>query len=119
MLDVERFDAEPGRPVLHGLVGELRSGDLERLAPEQQVGAMLPMVGSNGLSCRLAASMIERGESVSTWPQLASDVTLGGATVATAVRQIGLGRPLSSGRVYVDCESLLLGERMHERARAS
>ena len=56
MLDVERFDTEPGRPVLHGLVGELRSGDLERLAPEQQVGAMLPMVGANGLSCRLAAS---------------------------------------------------------------
>jgi molybdopterin/thiamine biosynthesis adenylyltransferase len=115
MLDVERFDTEPNRPLLHGLLGELRAADIARLEPEQQLAAMLPMVGASSLSPRLAASMIERGESVSTWPQLASEVTLGGATVAAAVRQLGLGRPLRSGRVYVELEEILGGRRDHER----
>lgn len=116
-LDIERFDLEPDRPSLHGLLGALTSRDLERLSPEQQVAAMLPMIGAGSLSPRLAASMIERGESVLTWPQLASEVVLGGATVATAVRQLGLGRPLASGRVHIDAESLVIGERAHEHAR--
>ena len=44
--------------------------------------------------------MVEVKETVSTWPQLASDVALGGAMVANAVRRIALGEFTGSGRFY-------------------
>jgi hypothetical protein len=50
--------------------------------------------------------MVEVSESVSTWPQLASDVALGGAMVANAVRRIALGELTASGRFYADLDDL-------------
>jgi nitroreductase len=41
---------------------------------------------------------------VTTWPQLGSDVQLGAAIVAAAVRRLGLGQKLSSGRTRIDLE---------------
>jgi hypothetical protein len=58
------------------------------------------------LTDRAAASMVEVKESVSTWPQLASDVALGGAMVANAVRRIALGELTASGRFYADLDEL-------------
>jgi nitroreductase len=50
----------------------------------------------------MAASMAEIDETVTTWPQLGGDVTLGAATVAAAVRRLGRREPLPSGRVRID-----------------
>ncbi|MGH9093387.1 MAG: Rv1355c family protein, partial [Acidimicrobiales bacterium] len=65
------------------------------------------IVDASQTSARGAASLAEVGRTLSTWPQLAGDVTLGGATVAAAVRRLGLGEPLPSGRVRVDLDVLV------------
>jgi nitroreductase len=57
-------------------------------------------------------------ESVSTWPQLASDVALGGAMVANAVRRIALGELAGSGRFYADLDELTADGRQAPLARA-
>jgi nitroreductase len=54
------------------------------------------------LSPRMAASLVEVGTSLSTWPQLVAEVAQSAALVAEAVRRIGLGEELSSGRVRID-----------------
>jgi hypothetical protein len=59
------------------------------------------------LSPRAAASLIEVDRSLSTWPQLASDVVLGAAALAEAVRRIGLGEQLRSGRTRIDIGAAL------------
>lgn len=51
--------------------------------------------------------MLEVGRTIATWPQLAGDVIVGAAAVAEAVRRIGLGEPLPSGRVRVDLGEVL------------
>ena len=68
---------------------------------------MLRLVDPARASARGAASLAEIGQTLSTWPQLASDVTLGGASVAATVRRLGTGEPVPSGRVRVDVEALL------------
>ncbi|MGV3637007.1 MAG: ThiF family adenylyltransferase, partial [Flavobacteriales bacterium] len=82
-MDVERFDLEPERPLMHGWIDHL---DLEAagrpMTNEEKIPYMLPIVGTETLSTRMKASMIEMGETISTWPQLASSVTLGGAMTA-------------------------------------
>ncbi|GAA4471055.1 Rv1355c family protein [Rhodococcus olei] len=107
LLDVERFDVEPRRPLFHGLLGDVDSASLAALSTREKVPRVLRLLGAAELSSRMAASLVEVGETVSTWPQLGGDVLLGAATVAAAVRRLGLGQPLPSGRVRVDLDERL------------
>ena len=107
VLDVERFDLEPHRPIFHGLLGDMNYETLVGLTTEQKGPFVLRLLGANDLSARGAASILELGQTISGWPQLASEVTLGAATVAAAVRRFGLGGELPSGRVRIDLDELL------------
>lgn len=107
LLDVERFDLEPDRPLFHGLIDGLDSNRLAGLSTRDKAPYVLRMVEGDLLSDRLAASMAEIDRTLSSWPQLGGDVLLGAASLAAAVRRFGLGEPLPSGRVRVDLDSHL------------
>ncbi|MFN4082094.1 MAG: Rv1355c family protein [Bacteroidia bacterium] len=107
MVDIERFDLEPERPLLHGLVGDLEPQKLKGLTNEQKVPYILPMIGYENISTRLKASMMEIEESISTWPQLASSVVLGGGVGADITRKILLGQSTVSGRFYIDLDDII------------
>ena len=109
VLDVERFDLEPERPVFHGLLAGLHSSDLSGLTIAQKAPYVLRILGAADVTSRGAASLLEVGETVTGWPQLGSEVTLGAATAAAAVRRIGLTGDLPSGRVRFDVEEILSG----------
>jgi hypothetical protein len=109
VLDVERFDLEPERPVFHGLLAGLHSSDLSGLTTAQKAPYVLRILGPGDVSSRGAASLIEVGETITGWPQLGSEVTLGAATAAAAVRRIGLTGDLPSGRVRFDVDEMLSG----------
>jgi molybdopterin/thiamine biosynthesis adenylyltransferase/nitroreductase len=112
MLDVERFDLEPNRPLFHGLLDGISSAAIPtRLSNEEKVQFVAPIIGLETLSTRIAASMLEIGETITTWPQLGSEVLLGGAIVSAAVRKLILDRTLVSGRRYIDLAQLLSKER--------
>jgi molybdopterin/thiamine biosynthesis adenylyltransferase len=102
LVDVERFDLEPARPILHGLLGELNGGRLSGLTNRDKIPHMLHHLDVPRSSPRAAASMIEVGRTLSTWPQLAGDITLGATAIAEAVRRIGLREDLPSGRIRID-----------------
>jgi molybdopterin/thiamine biosynthesis adenylyltransferase len=118
MLDVERFDLEPDRPTFHGLLGDVTSAALGGLTTKQKVPYVIRILDPASLTDRAAASMVEVRESVSTWPQLASDVALGGAMVANAVRRIALGELTASGRFYADLDELTADGRQARLAAA-
>jgi tRNA A37 threonylcarbamoyladenosine dehydratase len=108
MVDVERFDLEPQRPLLHGLIDDLDPKKLKSLKTnEDKIPYMLAIVGAETISDRAKASMLEIGESITTWPQLASAVALGGGITADVVRRIFLNSFSSSGRYYVDVEEII------------
>ncbi|MGE2725993.1 Rv1355c family protein [Mycolicibacterium pulveris] len=107
LLDVERFDSEPTRPTLHGLIGDMEAAQLRDLDAREKVPYSLRLVDATQVSARMAASLIEVGTTLSTWPQIASEVALNTAAVAEAVRRIALGEPLASGRVRVDIAEAL------------
>lgn len=107
-LDVERFDLEPDRPILHGFVDHLDHTKVKYLKTnEEKIPYLVPMVGLKTMSDRLKASMVEVGQSITTWPQLASAVTLGGALGADVCRRIALDQYHESGRYFVDLEELV------------
>ena len=107
MLDVERFDLEPDRRPFHGLLGDISADALDSLTVAQKVPYVLAIVDAPQGSARGAASLAEIGRTVSSWPQLGSDVTLGGATVAAVVRRLGLGEDIPSGRTRIDLDAAI------------
>lgn len=102
LVDVERFDAEPNRPILHGLLGNVSSAELAGLSRHDKIPYMLRHLDASRSSQRLTASLVELDNTLSTWPQLAGDVILGAAAIAEAVRRIGIGESLQSGQVRID-----------------
>ncbi|MCG5434328.1 Rv1355c family protein [Mycobacterium sp. MYCO198283] len=102
LVDVERFDLDPTRPVLHGALGSITAAQLADLPREDKVPYVLRHVDATQSSTRMTASLVEVGHTLSTWPQLAGEVTLGAAAVVEAVRRITLGEPLDSGQVRID-----------------
>jgi molybdopterin/thiamine biosynthesis adenylyltransferase/nitroreductase len=107
LLDVERYDLEPERALFHGLLGNMDSASLEGLSLAQKSPIVIKLIGAKDASSRGAASLIEVGTTITGWPQLGSDVTMGGVSVAAAVRRFGLGGDLPSGRVRFDVEEIL------------
>ncbi len=110
MLDVERFDLEPNREFFHGTMGNVDVETLKNLTSTQKVAIGLKITGLDTLSPRMKASLLEVGQTITSWPQLASAVFLGGATVAHIARKLFLGDSVNSGRYYVDLDQILESE---------
>ncbi|MFC4373754.1 ThiF family adenylyltransferase [Nocardia halotolerans] len=107
LLDVERFDLEPLRPLFHGRTGGSTSSDVARMNRGELLSFLLAVVDEARLSPAMRDAVAEIGRSLSSWPQLASGVMLGGALVADTARRILLGEPIPSGRTYIDLDELI------------
>ena len=108
MVDVERFDLEPDRKILHGIVKHLDVATLKSLKTnEEKIPYMLDILGLGTTTPRLRASMLEMQQTITTWPQLASAVTMGGGITADVSRRMLLNQFTDSGRYYVDIDQLI------------
>lgn len=114
LIDVERFDLEPNRPIFHGLVEELDVESLRNLSNQEKIPFVMKIVSYESMSSRLKESLKEVGTSILTWPQLASSVMLGAASGADVCRRIALGQFRDSGRYYIDLEELLRNRQQND-----
>ena len=108
MLDVERFDLEPKRPIFHGLIDHLNVAELKEAKSDvEKLPFIKAIIDFRTSSKRLKKSMQEIGKTISTWPQLASSVSLGGAITCNVCRRILLKQFNDSGRYFVDVNELI------------
>ena len=108
ILDVERFDLDPGYPLFHGLAGDLAANSADLNDPIQRVNVASAIVGSQ-ITPRTRFSLTQVGRTLPSWPQLGTAATAGGALGALASRYIACGVPLESGRYRVDLDETLIG----------
>lgn len=107
MLDVERFDREADRPILHGMLDGIPPEKLKNIASADRFPLVMRIIDAMNTSTRGRTSLLEIGQTISTWPQLASAVTLGGGVVTDVCRRILLDQFTDSGRYYVDLENII------------
>jgi tRNA threonylcarbamoyladenosine dehydratase len=113
MLDVERFDLEPGRSIFHGLIDGFLDVDGKTVAPTaNKMQMLMSLVSFEQASDRLKLSMTEIGKTITTWPQLASSVVLGGAITTDLSRRILLDQHSESGRYYADMDEIIAFNRL-------
>jgi hypothetical protein len=113
LIDIERFDLEPSRPILHGLLADVRASDLKGLSTREKIPFVLSILDDAMLSPRMSASLVEIDESVTTWPQLASAISLGSGIATDTVRRIALGDLTCSGRFYIDLDDAICDGRQY------
>jgi hypothetical protein len=108
LIDIERFDLQPDRPILHGLLDEK---DLEIIrtatSSEDKIPYILKIVEAQKASISGQASLIEVGQTLTSWPQLASSVVLGAGATVNIARRILLNKITDSGRFYCDIDKII------------
>ncbi len=119
-IDIERFDLEPDRPILHGMVGHLDMSKYKMLKTmDEKLPYMTAVTGVETLSPRMKGSAIEIMSTISTWPQLASAVTYGGGITADLSRKILLNTLKVSGRYFLDLDELIQNPADHQTTSPS
>jgi molybdopterin/thiamine biosynthesis adenylyltransferase len=120
LIDVERYDLEPERPLLHGLLEGLDLGLVERpMTNQEKLPFMGRIVGMETISDRMKASLPELGRTITTWPQLATGVVLGGAIVGEVYRRIIFNNLHVSGRWWNDTTQSISPESAHYSTSSS
>lgn len=108
MMDVERFDLEPKRPIFHGLLEEFGEEDqILHILGRKHGEIMMSILDFENLSGRARESIAQIGKTITTWPQTASSVIMGGAVCAFFSRKLLLDEGPVSGRLYVDLDELI------------
>lgn len=108
LLDIERFDKEPDRPLLHGLLAGYTYDSIKAARPEDRIAILCAFLGGeHQASPELRHSLKKIGAELVSYPQLSSDIHLGAALNAHAARRVLLGTLQRSGRYYVDLQQLI------------
>ena len=118
-IDIERFDLEPNRKVLHGMVEHLDMDKFKDLVSfDDKIPYITAVTGVETLSPRMKASAVELMSTISTWPQLASAVTFGGGVTADLSRKILLNSLKISGRFFLDLDEMITDEPQNEKNKS-
>lgn len=117
LIDIERFDLEPEREIFHGLTHVEDINVLRGLTTDEKIPYLYQIINEEAMSTRLKASLIEIDESITSWPQLSSAVSLGSGITTDVARRILLGELNHSGRFSLDPDDLITDQ--HQPIKSS
>ena len=105
--DVERFDIEPKRKILHGILGKMTAEDFKSIPPQELPRVMAKIAGANIAAIRMLESVLEVGKTIYSWPQLGTAATMCGSVLAYLARRVSLRDPkIKSGRYEVNPDTI-------------
>lgn len=111
MLDVERFDQEPERPLFHGLIPNIESLlDKPLKNYREWTKHAVRIIDPVNMPLKMQKSLLKIGSTIVTHPQLGSTVMMTGGVLTFAAKSIALDHPLRSGRYVIALEKELLAD---------
>ncbi len=108
LLDVERFDREPGYPLFHGAVDAREAKGVRRSNLRDWLRVAVKIIGPRHMTERHQGSLLEVGKTLAGAPQLGIGTIIAGAAASFAIRRIANRQPLRSGRYSVNLEEALV-----------
>lgn len=118
MLDVERFDLEPKRPLFHGLIPGIEEIlNREDMNHREWMKYAAKIIGTKNMPIDMQKSLMMIGSSIVTHPQLGSTVMMTGGVTTFAVKQVALGKSMPSGRSNISLNDIVVPENKKLRYR--
>jgi len=111
MLDVERFDLDPKRPLFHGMIPGVEGVlDKQTMSQREWIKYATAIIDPPNIPLNMQQSLLKIGTHVVTHPQLGTTAMLTGAVLAFATKQIALGKPFASQRTSISLEKTFIKE---------
>jgi hypothetical protein len=107
LLDIERFDLEPDRPLFHGKIDESILRNIPANPNQAQRVKLASTIVGHDITPRTQTSLTLVGSKLPSWPQLGNAATLSGVVVSYVARRLLSGQPVPSGRYAVDLDAAL------------
>lgn len=102
VVDIERFDLNRNRPLLHGQIPETELLAITEHTPRNVAAAIISRwVQPEHIDGRMQESLMEIGTSLYTWPQLGNAAFMAGSVLSYVARRILLGYPVTQGKVVI------------------
>lgn len=111
ILDVERFDLDPNRPLFHGKVTGIEKLIEKKISNYREwTKYAVNIIDPRNMSIKMQKSLLKIGTDIVTHPQLGSTVMMTGGVLAFAVKNIALKKSLNSGRYVISLERHMLAK---------
>ncbi len=111
MIDVERYDLEPERPLFHGIVKNIEGILDQDLNKREWMKYAVKIIDPNNIPLDMQKSLLKIGTKTVTHPQLGSTVLVTGGVVSFCVKKIALNLGLSSQRTIISPDRELLNSK--------
>jgi molybdopterin/thiamine biosynthesis adenylyltransferase len=109
MIDIERFDLEPSRPLFHNLIQNIERDVVDKkLSQRQWMKYATTIIDPMNMPVRMHQSLQKIGSSIVTHPQLGSSVMTTGGVLAFVVKCIALGQEMPSQRTLIPIEKIFI-----------
>ena len=105
ILDIERFDLEPKRPIFHGLLKALKIDELSHIPYRDWVKIATKIVGPKYLSKRMRHSVKAIGKTIAAVPQISPTTLIAGSVATQAIIRLAAKEILKSGRYFFKIDS--------------
>jgi len=99
IVDIERFDLDPDREILHGKLEGTYAKEEFRMLEQNRMVLLQKMFDIENASSGMLRSLSEMGKSLKGLPQLGSEVIKGSGVLASLIREILLEKQEKSGRL--------------------
>ncbi|MBI5018877.1 ThiF family adenylyltransferase [Candidatus Gottesmanbacteria bacterium] len=107
VVDIERFDLDHKRPLMHGDIPEAELLAIRPDTPRPVAARIISRwVRPENIATRMMTSLLELGKTLYTWPQLGNAASMAGSVVSYVVRLIVLGKPVVQGKVVISPEAI-------------
>jgi molybdopterin/thiamine biosynthesis adenylyltransferase len=109
VLDIERFDLEPNRPLFHGDIPEEELLRIQPDIPKIEAARLITrLVHPDNVAVRMQQSVMELGKTLYSWPQLGNAAFLAGCSLAYSARKILLKEDIKSGKYLLNLDELIM-----------
>lgn len=109
VVDIERYDLDQDIMYFHGRMGDGLSYESLSGLDKFGIGKMATKcVGTENVTVKMQASLLEMGKTIVSWPQLGGAALINGAAVAYCVRKILNGEELESNRALISLDEKLI-----------
>jgi molybdopterin/thiamine biosynthesis adenylyltransferase len=106
IVDIERYDLEPGLELFSGAAGKLTLEEFQKIPPQEMPRLAAKIAGPKMTVPRMLLSLLEVGKTLYSWPQLGDAATLAGVVIAYLTKRIALGEKTPSGKLEVSLDAI-------------